>query len=126
MDSFEKQLFLEMWSKQFGEIPQNYVSNYQRLTELEKKRFTLLSSEVHQIWNYINTEPIPGVHKGGAATIQEYHERIAPVSSEILAIHKDFNLDLKSRVRAPFRDAYIAIFGKDDYNDRFGGLQVEE
>lgn len=122
MNNLEKILFLEMTNKQFAKLPdQTYYDTYKRLSEDESDQFTRLSQELHDIWNFINSEPFPGViDNKGVDTIQDYNDKVAPVNEMIMRISKDFGLTLQEEITDDFKNAIIEFFGLEYYSKKFG------
>ena len=87
MYNLEKLMFLEMTNKQFSKLPNDeYYTTFKSLTPDELKISVKLSSELHNIWNYINSEPIENVlDNTNVNSIEDYHNSIAPVSDLILS-----------------------------------------
>lgn len=121
MQALEKMLFLELTNKQFVKMADSqYYDTWEKLTEIEKQQFGLFSNKIHQIWTYLNSSSIPGAFNKRAETIEEYNELVEPISPEILSLTRDFGITLKRTMNTDFKNAYIRIFGKEAFEQKFG------
>lgn len=121
MDNFEKIVFLEMTNKQFSKFPeQEYFKTYNLLTQEEQIIFSKISAEIHQIWNYINTNQIVGLEKFNIETLEQYNEKVSPISDIILKVSLEFGITLEREISEKLKKSILCVFGKD-YLDKFLG-----
>ena len=120
MNNIEKLVFLEMTNKQFTKFPNSeYLNTYKNLSETKRTEFHILSEEVHQIWNKINSTNFEDIENYSINSIEEFNERIRPVSDIILKISSDFDLTLKNEISEKFKERVIKLFGKDFFDNLF-------
>lgn len=115
MNSLEKFIFLQLTWKQFGYMNQSeYYKNVAELSEKEEELSVEIGSEIHRIYNYINSNfaEKPIVH-----SIQEYNEIVSPVSEIILKVSSDFELTLKSEISEKFKSEVRKKLGNDFLDD---------
>ena len=121
MDYFEKIVFLEMTNKQFSKLlEQEYFKTYNLLTQEEQVIFSKISAEIHQIWNYINTNQIVGLEKLNIETLEQYNEKVSPISDIILKVSLEFGITLEREISEKLKKSILCVFGKD-YLDKFLG-----
>jgi hypothetical protein len=115
MNSLEKFIFLQLTWKQFGNMNQSeYYKNVAELSEKEEELSVKIGSEIHRIYNYINSN---FAEKPIVNSIQEYDEIVSPVSEIILKVSSDFGLTLKGEVSEEFKKGILNILGKDYLDD---------
>ena len=111
MNNLEKIIFLRITWRQFGKLNEKeYYDTYSLLSQEEKHLIGKLDSEIHDIYNYINTN---FKEKIIVDSIQEYNDKIKSVSEIILNVSNDFNLSLKTEITEEFKSIIIKRFGKD-------------
>ena len=119
MDHLDKLIFLEITNKQFTKFPDSdYYKTIEFLSEAEKDEFYKLADEIHSIWNNLNTPPNLTMNKV-YNTFDEYRSEIK-VSSKIIKVMNDFNLDLKDKMSDEVKKSIIALLGKDFFDKTFG------
>lgn len=112
MNNFEKIVLMEMCNKQFTKFPnKEYYDTLEKLSESEKIKFHNLSNEIHDIWNKINGVSPDGSHLN-VNSMEEYDEKINPISKIILQVSKDFEITLKDEPSEKYRETIIRLFGK--------------
>jgi hypothetical protein len=114
MNHLEKFVFLEITWRQFGNLDfQEHSKTYELLSQNEKDLAVKLSSEIHNIFNYLNSN----FDKNKlVSSIEDYNQLISPVSYIILEVSKDFQLTLKREVSDTFKNAFCKIFGIEKLN----------
>lgn len=122
MKNLEKLLFLEFTNKQYSKFPnKEYSDIYNILSELEKSEFAILSREIHEIWNYINSPSIKNViDNSDCKSIKDYSNKFGNVNEKLLQIADDFDINLETKIDEKFKDTIITIFGKDYFENNFG------
>jgi len=117
MKNLEKIVFLEMTNKQLSKFPnKEYYETIKSLTENEDDEFTILSNQIHNIYNYINSK----MHSFQIEDIEDYNEKIEPVNPIILKVASDFGITMKSGISEELKKSILEILGKD-YLDEFLG-----
>ena len=91
-----------------------YYKNVAELSEKEEELSVKIGSEIHRIYNYINSN---FAEKPIVNSIQEYDEIVSPVSEIILKVSSDFGLTLKGEVSEEFKKGILNILGKDYLDD---------
>ncbi len=126
MNNLEKALFLKIRQYQFTTSEDlEIATTYRSMNKEEKEEYIKLNRELHNIWNHINSQPILNVHPNdGVKTVQDYHEKINPVSSVILKIINDFNFTLKKTITKKEKEAIIAMLGKEYFNEKYSDINV--
>lgn len=115
MNNLEKFVFIEMTWKQFGKLDsREYYKTLDLLTEEEESLSIKISSELHEIYNYINSN---FSKKEIVHSIKEYNEKISPVSEIILKVSSDFGISLKGEISEVFKNTILKTLGKDFLND---------
>lgn len=128
MNNIEKALFLHIRQYQYS-VSENseILSAYREMTNEEKEEYYKLSRELHDIWNYINSQPILNVRPDdGVTTVQAYHEKIHPVSDVVLKVINDFGFTLKQTMTKKEKVAIIAILGQDYFDAKYGDIEIIE
>jgi hypothetical protein len=119
MNNLEKLLFLEITNKQFTKMQtSDYYATLKLLSDSEKDEFYDLANEIHTIWNYLNIPPNITLSKN-YNSFDEYKNEIN-VSSKIIKIINDFNLNLKDNISDELKKSIISSFGRDFYDQNFG------
>jgi hypothetical protein len=116
MDYLEKILFIDLTCTQLGRPTTDhpdYVSTWQSLSQIEKDEYVKLSSEIHEIWTYVNMPKIIDLKNKKVNSVFEYNEIIEPVNLKILTICTDFGITLKEELTNHFLKIAKRILGKD-------------
>jgi len=110
----ERILFYEIRNKQLAQLPNSdFFEAFKELDEDLKERYYLLSKEIHQIWTYINGPAIKNIFDNKINSIEEYHQKICPVSEEILHLAEWTNFTLEKEISQEFKEAFKKITGQD-------------
>lgn len=117
MNKLEEILFYEATCRQLGKLDTNnkILKTYQALSKTEKERYHQLHGELHEVWNYINSGIIQGAKVDTADSLEEFHNRISPLSPEIYNLIS-LGITLKQEVSQELKDAIKQITG-NDYDD---------
>ena len=100
----------------------NHLAQFDLLSEDKQKKLLNLINEIHLIWNRINSNSIKKRFFNDVVdiqSIQEYHQKIKPVSKIIRNVSDKYNIDLKIIHSDEAISDCIAVFGEDYYQSRF-------
>lgn len=117
MDNLEKLLFLDITSRQFGNLDTgnfDFISIWESMNEAKKVEYTLLSKEIHEIWSFINMPIIVELGSKRVNSVWKYNECVHPVNQKILSICNDFSLSFKEELSIEYVIAAKKVLG-DDY-----------
>ena len=118
MDYIEKILFIDLTCHQLGVADTNhpdFITTWEKLSEVEKNQYVNLTNQIHQIWNYVNMSKMINLDKR-VNSVFEYDEFIQPVDERILTVCRDFGITLKEELTDEFKATAKKIFGKDYFD----------
>ncbi len=126
MENIEKALFLKVRQYQYSISEDLEIAKtFSEMNEVQRGEYVNLSRELHNIWNYINSDPVLNSRPDdGVTSVQAYHEKINPVSDVILKVINEFNFTLKNTMTKKEKEAIIAILGENYFNEKYSDIDI--